>query len=290
MAKESLVCAGEVLWDCLPDGDCIGGAPFNVAAHAARLGWRARLVSRVGDDGRGSAARRLAVRNGIDVGLLQTDPLLPTGVAHAQLDAAGNARYRFLAPVAWDAIEATPAALDAVARADAFVYGTLAQRDARSRAALLRLIGAARFRVYDPNLREPHVDRAVALASLEQADLAKFNETECQLFCDWIGCTVRAEALHAALRTRFGVRSLCITRGAAGAVLFHGGRRYDQPAVPADVVDTVGAGDAFLAMLCVQLLGHAAPADALRRAARLAAHVVAHRGALPQYQPDALLA
>lgn len=290
MAKATVVCAGEVLWDCLPGGEYIGGAPFNVAAHAARLGVRAQLVSRVGDDGRGDAARRMAIRNGIDVGLLQTDGALPTGVAHVQVDATGAARYRFLGPAAWDAIEATPAALAAVARADAFVYGTLAQRDARSRAAIGKLVGSARQRVYDPNLRPPHVDRAVALAGLEQADLVKLNEEECRAFGEWIGCGPGAEPLHAALRTGFGVRSLCITRGAAGAVLFHGGRRHDQPAVPAEVVDTVGAGDAFLAMLCVQLLRRSPPAEALLRAARLAAHVASRAGAVPQYEPDAFLA
>ncbi|MFO1410702.1 MAG: carbohydrate kinase [Steroidobacteraceae bacterium] len=290
MAKESVVCAGEVLWDSLPDGESIGGAPFNVAAHVSRLGLRARLVSRVGDDGRGGAARRMAFRNGIDVDLLQTDAMLPTGVAHARLDAAGNARYRFLGPAAWDAIEATPAALDAAARADAFVYGTLAQRDERSRTSIRKLVGAARHRVYDPNLRAPHVDRDVALAGLEQADLVKLNEEECRVFGGWIGCGAEPEPLHSALRTQFGVRSLCITRGAAGAILFHGGKRHDAPGVPTEVVDTVGAGDAFLAMLCVQLLRRSPPSEALARAARLAAHVAARAGAVPQYQPDAFLA
>lgn len=290
MAKETVVCAGEVLWDCLPGGEHIGGAPFNVAAHVSRLGVRARLVSRIGNDGRGGAARRMAFRNGIDVSLLQADSTLATGVAHVQVDASGGARYDFLGPAAWDAIEATPAALSAVAEADAFVYGTLAQRDARSRAAIGRLVGAARFRVYDPNLRTPHVDRDIALAGLEQADLVKLNEDECRLFGGWIGCGPEAEALHASLRTRFGVRSLCITRGADGAVLFHGGRRHDQAALPAEVIDTVGAGDAFLAMLCVQLLRRSPPQDALLRAARLAAHVASRAGAVPQYEPDAFLA
>jgi fructokinase len=285
-----LVCVGEVLWDCLPEGEFIGGAPFNVAAHASRLGLRARLVSRIGNDARGAAARRMATRNGIDVGLLQIDATLPTGIAHARLDAAGCAQYRFLSPAAWDAIEATPAALEAVGRAAALVYGTLAQRDARSRAAVRQLVTAARFRVYDPNLREPHSDREVALAGLQQADLVKLNEDECRVFGAWIGCGAQPEPLHAALRTGFGVRMLCITRGAAGALLFHGGRCFEQPAEPVEVVDTVGAGDAFLAMLCVELLRHAAPATALRRAARLAAYVASRAGAVPHYEPDRFLA
>jgi fructokinase len=285
-----MVCVGEVLWDSLPAGECIGGAPFNVAAHASRLGLRARLVSRIGNDARGAAARRMATRNGIDVGLLQTDSVLPTGLAQAQLDAAGGARYRFLGPAAWDAIEATPAALAAAAQADALVYGTLAQRDPRSRQAVRQLVAATRFRVYDPNLRDPHVDREIAVAGLQQADLVKLNEEECQAFGGWIGCGAAAEPLHAALRLRFGVRTLCITRGAQGALLFHGGRRYEQPALPATVVDTVGAGDAFLAMLCAQLLRRSPPEGALLRAARLGAYVSSRPGAVPAYEPDPFLA
>jgi fructokinase len=289
MARSTVVCVGETLWDILPAGEFIGGAPFNVAAHISRLGARARLVSRVGRDERGEAARRTAIRHGIDVSLLQTDAVLPTGMARARLDDGGVACYEIPGPAAWDAIEASPDAMEAAARADALVYGTLAQRDARARAAVQRLIGTARFRVYDPNLRAPHVDPGVALTNLQQADLVKFNEDECRAFSYWIGCAADPEPLHAAVRHQFGVRSLCITLGAKGALLFHGGRRYEQPAVPAAVVDTVGAGDAFLAMLCTELLRRSDPATALQRAARLAAYVASRPGAVPRYKPDPFL-
>jgi fructokinase len=290
MARSTVVCVGETLWDILPAGEFIGGAPFNVAAHVSRLGARARLVSRIGRDERGEAARRLASHHGIDVSLLQTDAVLPTGLARARLDDDGVARHEIPGPAAWDAIEANPDAVEAATAADALVYGTLAQRDARARAALRRLIGAARYRVYDANLRAPHVDPDVALANLEQADLVKFNEDECRAFSYWIGCAADPEPLHAALRQQYGVRVLCITLGAKGALLFHGGRRYQQPALPAKVVDTVGAGDAFLAMLCTELLRRSDPATALLRAARLAAYVASRPGAVPRYQPDPFLA
>jgi len=290
MARRTVVCVGETLWDLLPAGEFIGGAPFNVAAHASRLGARARLVSRVGNDARGEAARRMAGRHGVDLGLLQTDAVLPTGWARVRLDDGGVAHYEIPGPAAWDAIEATPGAVDAAAKADALVYGTLAQRDGRARSAVQRLIAAARYRVYDPNLREPHVDRDIALTSLQQADLVKLNEEECRTFARWIRCDAGPEPLHAALRQQFGVRALCITLGERGALLFHGGRRYQQPAVAIDVVDTVGAGDAFLAMLCIELLHRSEPATALRRAARLAAYVASRPGAVPRYEPDPFLA
>jgi fructokinase len=290
MTKVAVVSIGETLGEILPTGEHIGGAPFNVAAHLARLGMRSRLISRIGNDERGETARRCAVRHGVDVSLLQVDPLLPTGVAQVQLDADGEARYKFLTPAAWDAMEATPEAMDAVTKAAVVVYGTLAQRDERSRSAIRELIAAARYRVYDPNLREPHVDRDIALTSLQQADFVKLNEEECDRFGHWIGCGAEPESLHVALRQDFGVRMLCITLGARGALLFHGGHRYEQAIVPSTVVDTVGAGDAFLAMLCAELLGNLVPDIALLRAARLASYVVSRPGAVPRYEPEPFLA
>lgn len=286
MTRVAVVSIGETLGEILPGGEHIGGAPFNVAAHLARLGVRSRLISRIGADERGEVARRCAVRHGVDVSLLQVDPLLPTGTSRVQIAADGEARYEFLTPAAWDAIEATLEGMDAVASAALVVYGTLAQRDERSRSALRELVAAARYRVYDPNLREPHAYRDIALASLQQADLVKLNEEECHQFAHWIGCGAGPESLHAALRQDFGVRMLCITLGARGALLFHGGHRYEQAIVPSTVVDTVGAGDAFLAMLCAEMLGNLVPDIALLRAARLASYVVSRPGAVPRYEPE----
>ena len=290
MAQATIVCVGETLWDILPAGEFIGGAPFNVAAHASRLGARARLISRVGKDARGESALRMAARHGIDQSLLQTDARLPTGIARITLAADGSAAYELPAPAAWDALETTAAGLHAAAKATAVVYGTLGQRDVRAREAVRALVAAAHYRIYDPNLRAPHFDREISLSSLEHADLVKFNEHECSLFARWIGCGADADRLHAALRHDFGVRSLCITRGVRGALLFHGGRRQDQAAVPAAVADTIGAGDAFLAMLSIQLLDDADPAVALLRAVRLASFVASKPGAVPRYSPDSFLA
>ena len=283
MSKPTILCAGEMLWDVLPGGEFIGGAPLNVASHCARLGARALLVTRLGKDERGRRALECAKANGIDLSLMQIDAKLPTGEARAVLDAQGAARYEFLSPAAWDALTATPAALAAAAAADAFVYGTLGQRDVRSREAIGQLARAARWRVFDPNLRAPHIDRALCEAGLRGAGLVKVNEEECVLFAEWFGGAATPEALWTTLAKKFAIEALCVTLGAAGSRLHWRGQWYAQGTVPIKVADTVGAGDSFLAMLMCELLAGRDAPTALARAARLASYVASQSGAVPAY-------
>lgn len=284
MNKPKILCVGETLWDVLPGGEFVGGAPFNVAGHAARIGAHALLATRLGKDSRGRRALEQARTLGIDLSLVQIDPKLPTGEARAVLDASGSAHYEFLSPAAWDALTATPALLDAAATADAFVYGALGQRDPRARAAITELAAKARWRVFDPNLRPPHVDRRICEASLQGAGLVKLNEDECRVFAEWFGGDASPEALWALLVRRFKIGALCVTLGAAGSRLNWQGQWYQQPATPTTVVDTVGAGDAFLAMLVRELLTGSSATMSLDRAARLASYVASQSGAVPHYE------
>ena len=284
MKQPTVICVGETLWDLLPSGEFIGGAPFNAAAHVARLGAHSVLISRVGNDQRGHDVMRAATQFDIDTTLMQADASYPTGVAHASLDPSGSACYTFPQPAAWDAIEATPAAVTRVARADAVIYGTLSQRAEPARQAIRQLVAAGRFRVLDVNLRSPYIDPEVVIWSLARATLAKFNEDECRAISAWLGCGAEPEQLRQALMQRNDVNALCITRGPQGALLYWDGLWYDQPAIPTRVEDTVGAGDAFLAMLVVELLHHEPPQRALLHAARLAGFVASCRGAVPPYE------
>lgn len=285
---EQIVCVGETLWDVLTDGEYLGGAPLNVAAHATRLGMRGRLISRVGRDARGARAREELARVGLDTQLLQTDEDLPTGIAVATVDEAGTASYHFPEPSAWDRIAATDDAISAATGA-IVVFGTLAQRSERNRETLARVLAVARWRVFDANLREPHIDRQVSIHSLRHADFVKVNEDEVRLFCSWLGIAPTAERLWAHLATDFGLRTLCVTEGVRGARLWHHGATLRVPAVSVKVADTIGAGDAFLAMLITQLATGTDAAVAMRRASHLAAYVASQHGALPQYTADTFL-
>ena len=278
-----MLCAGETLWDVLPRGEFIGGAPFNVAGHAARLGARALLATRLGDDERGRRALAAAGSLGVDTGLVQTDARLLTGEARAVLDTSGSAHYEFLTPAAWDTLAPTPELLAAASACDAFVHGTLGQRDARACATIAQLAAAARWRVFDPNLRAPYISRELCEAGLRGAALVKINEDECRVFAQWFASEPTPEALWATLSTQFGISALCVTLGAAGSQLFWQGRWHRQAALPTQVADTVGAGDAFLAMLVCELLQGSDASTALTRAARLASFVASQSGAVPQY-------
>jgi len=286
MYQPAILCVGETLWDLLPGGEFIGGAAFNVAAHAARLGARARLVTRVGDDERGRRALAAAAALGIDATLVQSDAQLATGEAHAVLDASGSARYEFLTPAAWDALVATPQLLRAAAECDAFVYGTLGQRDERSHAAIVQVAAAARWRVFDPNLRAPHISRELCEAGMRGAALVKINEDECRLFAQWYGADCTPEALWDVLSARFAPGALCVTLGAAGSRLRWQGHWHHQDSFPVQVADTVGAGDSFLAMLVCELLRGSDAPVAMERAARLAAFVASQAGAVPAYDGE----
>jgi fructokinase len=282
----SVVCVGETLWDVLPRGRFLGGAPLNVAAHLARQGVAASLVTRVGDDEAGRLAIAAARAYGVDTSTIQVDPTHATGEARATVDSTGSATYEFPSPAAWDFIAADSAALAALAGAQALVFGTLAQRAATSAASIRALLESARASrrclcVFDPNLRAPHVDRDLTLAALRFADFVKLNEDECTLFGDWLACGPDPAGLRRALHDGYGVTSLCITRGAEGALLWQDGTWFEQPAFRCAVVDTVGAGDSFLAMLLAQRLRGATPQVALRAAAELAARVAARPGAVP---------
>jgi fructokinase len=284
VSSSSVVCVGETLWDVLPRGEYLGGAPLNVAAHLVRLGIDARLVSRVGEDRRGREALARIGALGLDTSLVQLDPVRPTGIAEAVLDASGSASYRFPAPAAWDALEATEAAL-AAASGGTVVFGTLAQRSSTSALAIDRLLAVALWKVFDANLRAPHDDREIALSSLARADFVKVNDEEVSVFAQWLAIEPTPEALWRHVATGGSARSLCVTEGPRGARLWHAGRYVEQPARPARVVDTIGAGDSFLAMLLAELLRGAAPETAMARAARLAAFVASQSGATPDYEP-----
>src|SRR6202795_1506866 len=160
---------GEILWDCLPSGRHAGGAPFNVAAHIAQLGVSVSLLSAVGQDPLGDEILEVAKNKGVNVEFTGRARIgLPTGTVVATVDALGNATYEIVQPVAWDEIIVSAEAVDAVAKAGAFIFGSLASRSPYHRPHLDRLLwvtGPLKF--FDVNLRPPFVDpkRIVELAA-----------------------------------------------------------------------------------------------------------------------------
>lgn len=280
-----VLCVGEVLWDALPAGLFLGGAPLNVARNLRTHGVATSVLSRVGADRLGEEAVGRVVREGVGADLIQVDADRPTGFVRVRLDDPGSPSFEIVEDVAWDAIEATGAALERAARADAIVFGTLAQRAPVSRATIERLWAATDARkVYDVNLRPPCCDRETVRRSLEAADLVKLNEAEFDRLGEWFGLEGDDRRRAGALAGSFDCDVVCVTRGERGAALWHRDRWSEHPGFRVRVRDTVGAGDAFLAALLAGLQRGEDDDELLRRAALAAARAVMRQGAAPE--PD----
>jgi fructokinase len=295
MPSTEILCVGEVLWDSLPAGLFLGGAPFNVACHLRAAGQPAAMVSRVGADRLGEEALARAARYGVDVGLVQVDPALPTGFVRVTVDDAGNAEFDIVEPAAWDAIASTPALLARAEAARAIVFGSLAQRSAVTRATIERLWEFEALLVFDVNLRPPYDDREVVRRSLRRAAIVKLTDGELRRLAAWFDLPhagtdakpVKTADTVAALAESFGCGTVCVTRGAGGAALWRDGRWTEHPGFPVEVRDTVGAGDAFLAVLLAGILSGAEDRALLRHANLIGAYVATQPGALPADQPEA---
>ncbi len=285
-----VVCFGEILWDFLPDALYPGGAPFNVAYHLSRHGCSVHLASAVGTDVLGDELRRRLLAWGIDTSGIRRQPPRPTGYVRAQLGAEGAPAYDIARNVAWDGIEPGGRTLSATRKADAFVFGSLALRSSANQQSLDQLFAElpeTALRVFDVNLRPPHIDRTQLRRLARQASILKLNSAEAAYLAGNSDDSAdgREERNARALFERNGCRSILVTAGARGAGWLLDGVWHWEPAKPVRVVDTVGSGDAFLAALLAGLLltPGAAPTKLLAAACRRGEWVARHRGATPAY-------
>lgn len=290
MTRPVVVAAGEVLWDVLPDGDHLGGAPANVALHAAALGAQASLVSAVGRDARGARALQRLDAAGVERGAVAELAEHPTGVVRVTLNPAGQPVYDIAAASAWDYVPWSPVVQQVVERADAITFGSLAQRAPVSRATIRRAVAAARrgaWRLFDVNLRQAYYDGDVLTDSLELANAVKLNEEELPIVARL--CGVSAAPATEQLRglcERFDLKLAAVTRGACGAVLVTRDGVWESGAPSTEVADTVGAGDAFTATLLIGVLAGHPLHEVSRRANAVAAYVCSQRGATPPIPED----
>lgn len=281
--NDEILCVGELLWDALPAGLFLGGAPLNVAYHLYALGEEVLPVSRVGDDVLGREALRRLEQRGLPTDAVQVDPELQTGFVEVTLGEEGVPDYRIVEPVAWDNIVLNPLLRKRAMHAAALVFGTLAQRAEVSRDTIRTLSKTEALRVYDVNLRPPFDAWEIVRPSLEVADVVKMNEEELEQIVAWAGIDGSLESAPGALAAAFGCEVICITRGGQGALLFDGEQLIEHPGYTVDVVDTVGAGDAFLAALLSGLLAGRAPEATLELANRFGAFVATQLGPTPDY-------
>lgn len=283
------ICFGEALWDILPRGIFLGGAPLNVAYHLSRHGVRALPVSAVGRDFLGDEALRRIASWQVATEFIFRRASHPTGAVRASLDRKGAATYQILRNVAWDHIPVSPALLKRPPPA-AIVFGTLALREHSNAHALTRLFDAwpNAVRVLDLNLRAPF-DRGPAIEfALRHAQILKLNGEELARLAGKRKCS--PAQLEQAARNLSEQRSLpriCVTSGENGAGLLWDRRWSWEAGREVDVRDTIGSGDAFLAAFLAAILTQGkSPSAALVSACRMGEFVAGCDGATPPYRID----
>ena len=279
-----LVGIGEVLWDLLPAGRQLGGAPANFTYHARALGADARIISRIGHDDLGREALERLTKLGVPTDCIEVDPTLPTGTVGVEVAADGQPQFTIHEHVAWDALSGEPASRLAVAAADAICFGTLAQRNEPSRSSIISLVAAApphALRILDVNLRQNYFSSRLIDESLAFTDVLKLNETELPQLATMFDLTGDERSQIRQLAERNLLRVVAYTRGGRGSLLFAEGRWSEHPGFPTKVADTIGAGDSFTAAMTLGLLA-GWPLDEIHlRASEVAAYVCSQPGATP---------
>jgi fructokinase len=263
----------------------MGGAPANFAIHAHALGADARLVTCVGDDELGREILERLHSLGFPTELVTVHPTAPTGTVSVELSAGGQPRYTIHENVAWDFIPATAAALEAAAAADVICFGSLAQRSAASGTAIRTLVTSSRetaLRICDINLRAPFVSREVITDSLAIANVLKLNDAELPILAEMCDLQGEESQLMRDLAKRFNLRAIALTRGDKGSTILADGQFSNHFGLPAEVRDTIGAGDAFTAALAIGLVGGWALDTINEHANAVAAFVCSQPGATPE--------
>ncbi|MBV8502415.1 MAG: fructokinase [Paucibacter sp.] len=287
MLHSTLAVLGEALVDEFQDGPVAGGAPFNVARSAAALGVPTLFISRIGgDDANGRLVLESARRCGLNTAGMQLDPMHATGRVSVHESPGAGHRFEVHGDAAWDHIE-TPAALAALQAQPATLayFGTLAQRGGTSRATIRAVMKAhAGIRLLDLNLREGSDNRLLAAESLMLADWLKVNDEELAQLAAWFAPDAKGEAaIVSALMARFVLERLVLTRGPEGWALYGpDGQLAQGPGTPQPrIVDTVGAGDSFTALLLCGLALERELGATLALASRYASFICGLRGPLP---------
>jgi fructokinase len=288
--SSKIIGIGEVLWDLLPAGRHLGGAPANFAYHARELGAQAGLVTRVGRDALGQEIQRHLEKLCLPADLVQVDETAPTGTVTVELGGEGVPNFTIHEHVAWDHLQLTDASLAAARSADALCFGSLAQRTEPSRGTiqhLLRQSSPAALRIFDINLRQHFHSRNVIETSLQLANVLKLNDAELPVLATLFDLKGDSQMQVAALAQRFDLRVVALTLGPQGSQLYQAGRWSKCGTQPVRVTDTVGAGDAYTAALAMGLLQQM-DLDAINFAANeVARYVCSCTGATPLL-PDSL--
>jgi len=285
MTPALMVGLGEILWDLLPSGKIMGGAPANFAYMANALGDRGVIASRIGVDPLGEEAYAAMVKFGVSTQYLQRDQEHETGSAKVAIDEVGQPMFTIKESASWDFLEWTPGWEELAQLADVVCFGSLAQRSPVSAATVDRFLRNSRsnaIRIFDVNLRQSYYTSEVLKRSLQYANIVKLTDQELVRVTALTGLKAGGDEDRAKrLLDEYDLRLVCITRGSRGSVLISQEETVEHPGFTVRVVDAVGAGDAFTACLAHHLVRGRSLKEINEFANRLASWVATQSGATP---------
>ncbi|MCH4148535.1 MAG: carbohydrate kinase [Prevotella sp.] len=291
--KEIVVGMGEALWDILPDGRKIGGAPANFAYHASQFGLDSCVVSAVGNDELGDETIKNLTSKGLNLMVPQIP--YPTGTVQVTLDSNGVPAYDIKEGVAWDNIPFTPE-LEALAKeTQAVCFGSLAQRSIVSRETIHKFLDAMpddgkRLKIFDINLRQSFYNKEIICESMKRCNILKINDEELVIISRMFGYPgIDLKDKCWLLIGKYKLNMLILTCGVNGSYVFTPGGMSFVETPKVEVADTVGAGDSFTGSFCAALLKGKTVREAHRLAVKVSAFVCTRNGAMPRLPQELLL-
>ena len=288
--KNIVVGMGEALWDILPEGKKIGGAPANFAYHVSQFGLPSCVVSAVGNDSLGKEIVDNLTSKGLNHHINEVP--YPTGTVQVEIDQAGIPQYDIKENVAWDNIPYTASLRELAQNTRAFCFGSLAQRNVVSRQTIQSYLDAMpqtddTLVVFDVNLRQGFYSKEILCTSMQRCNILKINDEELVTVSRMFGYPgIDLQDKCWILLGKYNLRMLILTCGINGSYVFTPGHVSFQPTPSVEVADTVGAGDSFTAAFIASLLRGKSVAEAHKVAVETSAFVCTKNGAMPILPPE----
>jgi fructokinase len=283
--EKYIVGMGEALWDCLPEGRKIGGAPANFAYHVGQFGFKSLAISAIGDDQLGAEIKQKFDQRGLAY-MLETVPY-PTGTVQVTLDSAGIPCYEIMENVAWDNIPYSSSLEDIAANCRAVCFGSLAQRSQVSRETINRFLDVMpdtedTYKIFDINLRQHFYCKETIENSFRKCNVLKINDEELVIISEMFGCVgLSQEDACRKLLEDYQLRMVILTCGTSGSYVFTPEEMSFQGTPKVEVADTVGAGDSFTGSFIASILKGRSILEAHKRAVEVSAFVCTQNCAMP---------
>jgi len=279
---------GEILWDIIDSKPYIGGAPFNLAAHLAKMGLESTLISSVGKDALGRKALKEVEKRGLNSSFIRIHPHLPTGIVEVNLDEKGHPAYMIKENVAWDNIILDQDLVDSITKTkwEIFCFGTLAQRTKENQKILNQIIPKIKPNpiFYDVNLRQNYYEKDWIEKSLLQSTITKLNDQEALVLSKLLfDQKFKQKDFVETLAQEYDLSIVCITHGKNGSSIYCDGKLEKVSGINGPVADTVGGGDSYSAGFLFSYLCDNSVYKAAELAEKVGNFVVSQSGAVPKY-------